>query len=241
MGAGVVATAGGPIVLALGISQTRMARLGATLLAERATCDRDVAERIAAERRRRDGLRQVEDARLRLERERTTLDQRVGRSARYVRLLAEGDAEATRVCRPHWRAGPPKGPLAELAAGLDRIRLRVATRQAAGTDSGQMVALISRAAAEQARLLALTDADLRDQGAAANQLVAALAGDRTGVVGWRTWRAIGGRCARRSSSRWRTRRGRRCSGPGGAVARSPGRPGWPIAAPGGHREPASGR
>lgn len=172
MGAGVVATAGGPIVLALGISQTRMARLGATLLAERATCDRDVAERIAAERRLRDGLRQVEDARLRLERERTTLDQRVGQMARYVRLLAEGDAEATRGLPAALAGGgPPSGPLAELAAGLDRIRLRVATRQAAGTDSGQMVALISRAAAEQARLLALTDADLRDQGAAANQLV----------------------------------------------------------------------
>lgn len=170
--AAAVAAAGGLLVVALGTFQGLMARLVTALMVERAARDRDLAERVLAERRLRDGLRQGEEARMRLERERAATDREVARVVRYVRLLGEGEVEAT-----GWlpaglaREGTPSGPLAELAAHLERMRMRVAARHAPGPNTGPVVALLIRAAAEQARLLSLADADLRDQGAIANQLV----------------------------------------------------------------------
>ncbi len=158
------------LVLCLGVYVSRLGELLLGLRAQVALLERERAQQAVEQGRLLETVTQLEDARARLERERTLVHTQLAEVASVAQRTTAGDLSATQSLRPGMY-----GPLDVLAGALVRLtfqagaasnlRLHVRAQQRA-------LDALTATARRQAYLLERTEVALHELGAEANRLVA---------------------------------------------------------------------
>ncbi len=158
------------LAVCLGAFSGQMAEYAA-VQAQRIADLSDQRDQQAAERQHMlASLTQLEEAQALLEQERLLINQQLAELAGVSQRLGEGDLAAVRGLRSGMY-----GPLDTLASALVRLSQQVGSmrgQQQQFTAQQRAIEAVTESARAQAQLLAVTDAALRELGAAANGLVA---------------------------------------------------------------------
>jgi hypothetical protein len=163
--------------VALGARLARVGTAFAPLLAELHGLRQAHAAQALEQARLLDGFTLIEETQARLEQERVGINTQIAEIAGIVRRMGEGDVDAVRTLQPGLYYGPLDGlsaALVQIGQQIQALAARSAQAEPMGAGWGQASLPESVAAGvrEQGRLLAATDAVLRDLGMRANELAA---------------------------------------------------------------------